>query len=103
MAETNGNSPATLKAYYKSPSDVKDFTVPLSSQRLAEPTVYEKTSYLSELRARTKTIQKDINTFLTAKMEEEKAPAARETKLKQERTKEELEEENYGEEVAEDD
>ncbi|RMZ82111.1 hypothetical protein DV737_g2210, partial [Chaetothyriales sp. CBS 132003] len=68
--------------------------------------VEEQVAYLSELRANTKTLQAEINSFLTEKMAEDKARdgagtnanSTRETKAREDR-----EEENYGEEAEEQD
>lgn len=58
----------------------------------------EKTEYLSNLRQSVTKLQDEINTFLTEKMEEDKALAAK-AGLKVDEKKEE---ERYGEEDVED-
>lgn len=63
-------------------------------------------AYLSELRTSAKQLQEDVNVFLTKKMEEDKATAGREgvvgsapgDKKGVEKSRDEIEEENYGEE-----
>jgi len=85
----------SLAASYNSPSGTKQFHHAIDNRTT------DKTNYLSQLRASTKNLQDDINDFLTQKMEEDKktgVEAAAKSK-----TKEDLEEENYGEEVVDDD
>ncbi|ERF73381.1 hypothetical protein EPUS_07215 [Endocarpon pusillum Z07020] len=99
----------TLRATYTSPSSVKTFTNPITAPlpSLETPTaVKDKVTYLSELRASTKQLQEEINVFLTQKMEEDKAGANATgtegpeagSKKGEEESKDELMEENYGEE-----
>ncbi|KAF7511736.1 hypothetical protein GJ744_003467 [Endocarpon pusillum] len=100
---------ATLGATYTSPSSVKTFTNPISAPFPSSETptaVKDKVSYLSELRASTKQLQEEINVFLTQKMQEDTA-SARTTgtegheggsKKGEENSKDELMEEDYGEE-----
>ena len=88
-----------LRAEYSSPSGKQDFAQQLSAKCPRNASTAEKTAYFSELRARTKKLQENINTFLTAKMEEDKDPDAREKGVKAE-TRDEIEEEQYGEEVV---
>ena len=69
--------------------------------------VEKKTAYLAELRASTKKLQQEINTFLTQQMDLDKADATKadsgaEGKMNA-KTKDEVEEEQYGEEQVEDD
>lgn len=79
--------PPTLSATYNSPTTSQTFTHPL-------PSTKEKTAYLSALRKSVTQLQEDVNTFLTSKMEEDKALAG-------EKMDEKAEEENYGEEKVE--
>ena len=95
-----------VKARYESPTDTKDFTLLLSSKCYPELNVEQKTAYLSELRTSTKKMQESINTFLTDKMAQDKARESASVAGDQTfkpKTKDEVEEENYGEEAAEDD
>lgn len=102
----------TLNASYNSPSASKSFDHPLSSTCPSADALTagspeatkQKTAYLSELRKSTKDLQEEINVYLTQKMEEDKAAAsAADTKSKVDGTKEEKEEEMYGEEDVEED
>jgi len=64
--------------------------------------VQVKTEYLSALRAQASQLQSNINTFLTEKMEEDKAAESCSNVSKQSK-QEEKEEEMYGEEDPEQD
>ena len=87
----------TLKADYASPNTSKTFEYSLPS---TDTTNTEgKTAYLSALRESVTKMQGDINTFLTEKMEEDKALASTAGGQKADDKKAE---ENYGEEAAED-
>lgn len=89
---------ARLQANYVSPKTTHTFQHTLTAS--AKPnTVKEKTAYLSELRESVTKLQGEINTFLTQKMEEDKAAAAGADTTK----RDEKEEEDYGEEVVEED
>lgn len=102
---------ATLHATYTSPTESKIFSNFLSAPPPSShsPTaVKDKVNYLSSLRASTKQLQEDINTFLTQKMEEDKLSVAvasqkdvvggtSKEKMGDGKSKEELLEENYGE------
>lgn len=89
-----------LVASYKSPSDARSFSLdvpPLPQSGSVE----EKTTYLAGLRANASKLQGEINTFLTQKMDEEKAfetgrPGAP-------KANEDREEDMYGEEDPEKD
>lgn len=98
--------PKQLMAHYESPAGTKDFNLPLSAKCPTNPSVEEKTAYLSELRASTKKLQEDINAFLTQKMAEDKAreanPDVTDSKSKAKK-RDEVEEENYGEDALEED
>ncbi|KAJ9661245.1 hypothetical protein H2201_006604 [Coniosporium apollinis] len=97
--------PPSLTATYAAPSaPTKSFTHTLPSCP-SSPSTSEKTAYLSALRQSIAALQAEVNEFLTAKMDEEKAgastaggelhggaPSGR---------KEDEEEEGYGEEKVE--
>lgn len=86
-------SPA-LTAVYTSPASASDSSI--SSTPLPElsstPSTDDRVAFLAALQNAVKTGQDDVNTFLTKKMEEDKAAVG-----KQELEDEKLEE-NYGEE-----
>lgn len=85
-----------LKAEYSSPGTSKIFTHPLPSSHTT--TTKTKIAYLSTLRSSVVQIQDEINTFLTSKMEEDKALALKAgVNADYKRA-----EENYGEEAEED-
>ncbi|KAL8713111.1 MAG: hypothetical protein Q9220_002632 [cf. Caloplaca sp. 1 TL-2023] len=87
---------STLAATYTSPSTTKTFTHPLLSS--ATTSTAEKTAYLSTLRKSVTELQDEINGFLTEKMEEDNALAAKAgVKVNEKR-----EEDEYGEEKVED-
>ena len=96
-----------LEAVYTCPTATKTFRHPVTSAVVDVDTdtyVKSKTEYLADLRSSTKLLQEQINTFLTQKMEEDKnlggikaASSAQHIK-----TGDEVEEENYGEENADD-
>ena len=103
-------SPADLKASYSSLGSDKVFSHHLTTRATFDkvsknnesaPFTQAKTAYLSELRSSVKTMQGDINVFLTAKMEEDKKNATTNGQLDAKRGKDEVEEENYGEEDVE--
>lgn len=100
---TNGTAPVRLRAVYNSPNDSKAFEKPLPS---AKPTdTKSKVAFLSDLRASTKQLQDDVNTFLTAKMEEDKTASSSLPDgggIKKTKLQDEEEEENYGEEKVDD-
>lgn len=79
---------SNLAADYASPSGTHTFSAALPA---ASPSsTAERVAFLGALQANLKTLQGDINTFLTQKMADDKASDAKE-------------EENYGEEVVEED
>lgn len=94
VPETKSSS--LLKADYTSPTSTKNFSHPLPSASVQS--TQEKTKYLSALRKSTIQLQEEINSFLTTKMEEDKALAASAGK----RVDDKAEEDNYGEDGAED-
>lgn len=103
MPVSTPDDQASLDATFKSPSDTHNFQYTLSSpskKDSQQPDPKAKAEYLHQLRASSKKLQDDINDFLTRKMEEDKQAGLDTNKSK---IKEELEEENYGEEDANND
>ncbi|EXJ65736.1 uncharacterized protein A1O5_11264 [Cladophialophora psammophila CBS 110553] len=107
MPDVSDHPHAVLTATYDSPSDSKIFEYTISAPQIKQDEsldIAAKTKYVSGLRASSRKLQEDINKFLTAKMEEDKERVGQEGQngtLKQKR-KDELAEENYGEEDEED-
>lgn len=98
MAPQDGLAPTTiLKAEYKAPTGSKAFTHNLPSAVVSS--TIERSAYLSTLRSLVVQTQEEVNAFLTAKMEEDKAVAS----VAGVKADEKKAEENYGEEVAEED
>ena len=93
----NNDSNTSLKADYTSLNTTKTFTQPLPPA--SNESTEEKTVYLSALRKSVVKLQEEVNAFLTTKMEEDKALAARAGM----KADDKAEEENYGEEKVEDD
>ncbi|KAL8728470.1 MAG: hypothetical protein Q9166_005368 [cf. Caloplaca sp. 2 TL-2023] len=87
----------TLTATYTSPNTSRTFTHPLPSSSPAS--LAEKTQYLSTLRQSMTLLQDRINGFLTEKMEEDKALAAKAGVM--DKVDEKKEEDFYGEEGVE--
>ena len=106
-------NPPTLTATYTntSSSNTKQFRYPLKTPQRPTSATESKVAFLNSLRQSTKQLQNDVNEFLTAKMEEDKAAAATTTASTNGVTKadhgakpqDEEEEENYGEEAPEED
>lgn len=95
-------SSAQLTAAYKSPDSTRNFSLDLPSLP-EDPKALgtrEKTVYLSALRSNISKMQDDMNAFLTQKMEEEKADGGN-ADIGKKKTREEQEEEMYGEEDPE--
>ena len=84
----------TLKAEYTSPNASKtlEYSLPATDTTTTEG----KTAYLSALRGSVTKLQGELNTFLTEKMEEDKALAS----MAGQKVDDKKEEENYGEEGA---
>ncbi|KAF3047977.1 hypothetical protein E8E12_003705 [Didymella heteroderae] len=80
---------SNLSADYASPNGTQNFSAQLSAVSSSSSTS-DRVAYFADLQANLKTLQSDINTFLTQKMADDKAGDAKE-------------EENYGEEVVEED
>merc|ERR1711939_860329 len=73
MPGNSSESPAILKAAYRSPTDSKDFKQSLTAPRHEGAKSLDteaKSKYLAELRASSKKLQDEINKYLTEKMEE---------------------------------
>ncbi|OAP59715.1 hypothetical protein AYL99_07013 [Fonsecaea erecta] len=107
MSNIAYDSPAALTATYDSPSGSRHFQNTISAPKHDEDgslSVEAKKKYVSELRASSKKLQEDINKFLTEKMEEDKKQIGKDSEngTPKERSKDELEEENYGEENEQD-
>lgn len=101
----SSGSEASLKATYSDtnmPDSQHIFTHDVQQSSSVTTSAEAKSKYLSELRASTKTLQDEVNTFLTKKMEEDKAATATSIPGKK-KAKDEEEEENYGEEKVEED
>lgn len=84
----------SLKADYSSPSASRTFEQPLPANSI-ESTA-DKSRYLATLGSSIVKLQAEINEFLTAKMEEDKAHTPESGKRLEEKA-----EENYGEEMVE--
>lgn len=98
-------STASVSAVYTSSADTQTFDQPLPS---AQPTdTASKIAYLAQLRRSTKQLQDQVNAFLTAKMEEDRAASssaadAGSSSTAKSKAPDEEEEENYGEEKVDD-
>ena len=91
----------SLVASYKSPTGAKTFSLDLPTLP-KEGNVDSKTTYLASLRTNASKLQGEINTFLTQKMEEDKA-AEKTTSKNNNKANEDREEDMYGEEDPEQD
>lgn len=80
---------STLSADYASPNGTQNFSAQLPAASASSSTA-DRVAYFGDLQTNLKTLQTDINAFLTQKMADDKAGD----------TKEEA---NYGEEVVEED
>ncbi|KAK5086057.1 hypothetical protein LTR70_007503 [Exophiala xenobiotica] len=101
--EMNGTAPVSLRAVYNSPNDSKAFEKPLLSAKPIDTD--SKVAFLSDLRASIKQLQDHVNTFLTAKMEDDKAASSSLADgggIKKTNLRDEEEEEHYGEEKVDD-
>ncbi|CAK1355326.1 hypothetical protein CB0940_00939 [Cercospora beticola] len=94
-------SGAALAASYRSPISAQNFSLDLPPPPQSG-SVDEKTSYLAALRTNASKLQGEINTFLTQKMEEDKAAEAGKGTAKK-KVDEQREEDMYGEEDPEND
>jgi hypothetical protein len=88
----------SLTATYTSPgaASPQTFTAPLPPALSSPPSTQDRVAYLAELQSSLRTLQGDINTFLTQKMEEDKTVGAS-------KGDDATAEETYGEEVVEED
>ncbi|MCJ1418152.1 hypothetical protein MMC32_004497 [Xylographa parallela] len=96
LQPTSDRNPS-IRADYASATEKHKFEHPLK----ALPTPFstaDKTAYLSALRCEVNHLQEEMNTFLTAKMEEDKVLSDQRTGVIDDKK----EEDNYGEEVVED-
>ncbi|KAF9698574.1 hypothetical protein EKO04_003393 [Ascochyta lentis] len=80
---------STLSADYAAPSGTHAFSAPLPAVSSSASTT-DRLAFLGALQSDLKTLQANINAFLTQKMADDKASDAKE-------------EENYGEEVVDED
>lgn len=80
---------STLSADYASPNGTHNFSAQLPTAPVSSSTT-DRVAFLGDLQTNLKTLQTDINAFLTQKMADDKAGDSKE-------------EENYGEEVVEED
>lgn len=101
MAGVSGSADSRLTADYNSPSGQRNFSYALPATINSESTK-EVTASLSDLRKSALQMQKDINVFLTQKMEEDKATSNSNGTSTSTKVDEDKEEDNYGEEVEED-
>jgi phosphoribosylanthranilate isomerase len=100
MTTSESNASAKLSADYKSPTGQHTFSygVPAVSEKQSTE---ETTDFLAKLRQSAVQMQQDINTFLTQKMDEDKAMESTKGVQHKAKVDEDKEEDNYGEEVDE--
>jgi len=91
---------SNLTATYTSPttSSPRTVSLPLPTVSNTPPTTDARVVHLTELQSSIKALQADLNTFLTQKMEEDKADSV----TKGGKVDDTKEEENYGEEAVDD-
>ncbi|KAF2994035.1 hypothetical protein E8E13_000066 [Curvularia kusanoi] len=80
---------SNLSADYASPNGTQNFSAQLPKASMSASAT-DRTAYFEDLQSNLKTLQGNVNTFLTQKMADDKAGDSKE-------------EENYGEEVVEED
>lgn len=97
MSTGNG----ALSAQYNSSSAAKTFNTPLQPISAANQSTSHKSAYLSDLRSKVSQLQDEVNTFLTDRMEQERAVTAAAGGSKG--VDEDKEEAMYGEEDPEND
>lgn len=97
--ESNNNSSTTLTAEYSGVDNQYPFSYTLPGNTNLEATK-DVTEFLVKLRESTVQMQKDVNTFLTQKMEEDKAKDSLQNGTK---VDEDKEEDMYGEEADDED
>jgi phosphoribosylanthranilate isomerase len=100
MSTSESSASAKLSADYKSPTGQHTFSyeVPAVS---GNQSTEETTDFLAKLRQSAVQMQQDINTFLTQKMDEDKAMESTKDVQHTAKVDEDKEEDNYGEEVDE--
>ena len=98
MAVGSQTQDTMLRADYSAFGTTKDFQYPQNALN-NQSTAKETTAYISSLRNSLLEMQSDINTFLTKKMEEDKATAATNGNGFADKVDEQKEEDNYGEEM----
>jgi len=92
-----------LQATYASPTSDQTFRYSLPAIS-ADPSTDDKTSYLAALRESVVKLQDEVNTFLTRKMEEDKAAeGGAAVQAQSGGVDDRKEEEQYGEEVVDED
>ncbi|KAM0335203.1 hypothetical protein ACHAQA_000245 [Verticillium albo-atrum] len=103
-APATGAQQLSLSAQYSHPTDTL-FTAKASTAAPSSTSTAEKSAYLARLRDLVTTVQADVNTHLTQKMEEDKQRAAAEGTAPRGKNAADdaKEEENYGEELPEED
>lgn len=98
------NKTLSFTARYSSPTNapfVIAHDLPAPPSGTTNPTVPDKTKYLSSLRAATATMQEQINRELTQRMEDDKAREASTSQNGKTAVDDAKEEENYGEDAQE--
>jgi hypothetical protein len=104
MAVTSDESAVKLTAEYTSPDGQHTFTYSVPTSTKSETTPQTTTDFLSDLRKSAVKMQKDVNQFLTQKMEEDKAASASDGAAGNgSKVDEDKEEDFYGEEVEDED
>jgi len=100
MTTSASSTSAKLSADYRSPAGQYTFgyEVPAVSENQSTE---ETTVFLAKLRQSAVQMQQDVNTFLTQKMEEDKAMESTKEVQQNAKVDEDKEEDNYGEEVDE--
>lgn len=94
LSSAHNTMTSRLTAHYASATGTHVFSLPLVSTSSTSTSTVDKTAQLSNLRASVSQLQDEINVFLTAKMDEDKATAA-------DAAREEEAERGYGEEAEE--
>ena len=100
MTTSDSSATARLSADYESPAGQHTFSyeVPAISEKQSTE---ETTAFLAKLRQSAVQMQQDVNTFLTQKMDEDKAMESTKEVQHSAKVDEDKEEDNYGEEVDE--
>jgi hypothetical protein len=104
MTATSDDTSVKLTADYESPSGQHTISYPIPVSTKPVSTPQTTTAFLSDLRKSAIQMQNDVNTFLTQKMEEDKAASdINGAAGKGSKVDEDKEEDFYGEEVEEQD